>query len=108
MRYLASISYDGSKFYGFQRLNGHKTIQHELETALTKINKNLVIVKGAGRTDRGVHAFNQKAHFDLSIDIDCDHLKRAINSLVGPSIYIKDVKEVSDDFHARFDVKEKV
>jgi tRNA pseudouridine38-40 synthase len=108
MRYLASVGYDGSKYYGFQRLKGHKTIQNELEVALSKINKNLVIVKGAGRTDRGVHAFNQKVHFDLSIDIDEDHLKRAINSLLSPGLYVNDIKIVSDDFHARFDVKEKV
>ena len=50
MRYKASISYDGSKFYGFQRLKNKLNIQETLEKALTKINKSLVVVKGAGRT----------------------------------------------------------
>ena len=52
MRYLASVSYDGSKFYGFQRLKNKKSVQGELEKVLTTINKTMVLVKGAGRTDR--------------------------------------------------------
>ncbi len=107
MRYLASISYDGSKFYGFQKLNNHRTVQNELENILTKINKSYVSVKGAGRTDRGVHAFGQCVHFDLNINIDVDHLKEAMNSLLHKSIYVNYCKEVSDDFHARFDCLEK-
>src|SRR5574344_2239372 len=108
IRYVASISYNGSKFYGFQRLKDHKTVQEEIEKALTKINKSLILVKGAGRTDRGVHAFNQKIHFDLNIDINEEHLKWAMNSLLKPNIYVNDVKEVNSDFHARFDVKYKI
>ena len=102
MRYLAKISYDGSKFYGFQKLNNHKTVQEELEKALTKINKSLVLVKGAGRTDRGVHAFNQGISFELNITIDVLHLKEAINSLIDKSIYVNEVVEMNKDFHARF------
>lgn len=108
MRYLASVSYDGSKFYGFQKLTNHKTVQSELEKALTKINKTIVVVKGAGRTDRGVHAFNQMVHFDLTIDIDPNRLKNAINSLVDDGMHINYCKYVSDAFHARFDVKKKI
>ena len=86
MRYLASISYDGSKFYGFQRLKNKKTVQGELEKVLTHINKTMVLVKGAGRTDRGVHAFDQKVHFDLNIKIDEKHLLTAVNSRLDPSL----------------------
>jgi tRNA pseudouridine38-40 synthase len=107
MRYLISISYDGSKFQGFQRLKNNESVQGLIEKALTKINKEQVIIKGAGRTDRGVHALNQKAHFDLNINITPDNLKKAINSLVKPYIYITDCKIVDDNFHARFLVKEK-
>ncbi len=107
MRYLITIKYDGSKFNGFQRLKENDSVQKKIEEALTKINKSQVIIKGAGRTDRGVHAIAQKAHFDLNINIDVDHLKRAINSLVKPYIYISDCEVVNDDFHARFLVKEK-
>lgn len=108
MRYLASVSYDGSKFYGFQKLNNYHTIQDELEKALTKINKTFVAVKGAGRTDRGVHAFNQKITFDLDVNIPTDHIKEAVNSIIDKSIYINDVVEVADNFHARFDAKKKI
>ena len=107
MSYLIKIAYDGSKFYGFQRLNEEVTVQKTLEEALTKINKQSVVIKGAGRTDRGVHANLQCASFTLDINIDCDGLKEALNSLVKPYIYVKEVVEVSDDFHARFDVTKK-
>lgn len=104
MRYLISVSYDGSKFYGFQRLNKKKTVQSELEKALTKINKTMVVVKGAGRTDRGVHARDQKVHFDLNVNIPPDRLVNAINSLVEPYIKVNKAEIVDDDFHARFNV----
>lgn len=104
MRYKASISYDGSKFYGFQRLKNKQSIQETLEKALTKINKNIVVVKGAGRTDRGVHAYNQMVHFDLNITIPEERLKNAINSLVEPHIHVNYCEKVNDDFHARFNV----
>jgi tRNA pseudouridine38-40 synthase len=107
MSYLIKIAYDGSKFYGFQRLNEEVTVQKTLEEALTKINKQNVVIKGAGRTDRGVHANCQCASFSLDINIDSEGLKEALNSLVKPYIYIKDVIEVDDEFHARFDVTKK-
>lgn len=107
MRYLISISYDGSKFNGFQRLKENNSIQKLIEDALTKINKKEVAIKGAGRTDRGVHALDQKAHFDLDINITPNGLKKAINSLVKPFVYITDCIEVDDNFHARFNVRKK-
>lgn len=107
MRFLASVSYDGSNFYGFQRLNKNRSVQKELEKVLTKINKSPVIVKGAGRTDRGVHALDQKCHFDMDIKINEIGLKKALNSMLPSDIYINSVKCVSDDFHARFLVKKK-
>lgn len=107
MNYLIEISYDGSKFFGFQRLNEEISVQKVLEEALTKINKQSVEVKGAGRTDRGVHANGQCVSFKLDIDIDENGLKRALNSLIKPYIYVKNVKIVDDDFHARFSVKKK-
>lgn len=107
MRYLMTVSYDGSKFYGFQRINNGFSIQRSLETALSKINKKNVEVKGAGRTDRGVHAYGQKVSFDLDIDIEPERLKKAINSLLNDYIRVSDCILVSDDFHARFNVLRK-
>ena len=108
MRYLVEIEYDGSNFYGFQRLNGKRTVQEELEKALTIINKKNVLIKGAGRTDKNVHAYGQRAHFDLDINIPVDNLRLALNDIVPNDIYIKDIKEVDNNFHARFDVKKKI
>ena len=94
MRYLITFSYDGSKYKGYQKQPNEVTIQGELERA-------------SGRTDAGVHALNQKAHFDLDINITSEKLKIALNSLLPGDIYVKEVEEVDSDFHARFNVKEK-
>jgi len=102
MRFLLSVQYDGSNFYGFQRLNNERSVQGELEKALTKINKAEVTIKGAGRTDRGVHAKDQKCHCDLDISITEEGLKKALNSMLPQDIYITKCEKVSSDFHARF------
>lgn len=108
MKYLIKVSYDGSKFYGFQRLNNEISVQKVLEDALSKINKEKVEIKGAGRTDRGVHALDQGVSFSLDVDITSFGLKKALNSLIGPYIFVKSVQEVDDSFHARFNVIQKV
>lgn len=105
--YYMSVSYDGSKFYGFQRLKGKISVQECLENALTKINKSEVLVKGAGRTDRGVHALDQGVSFALNQSVPPERLKNALNSLVNPYIKVNDVAIVDEKFHARFSVKSK-
>lgn len=107
MNYLIRIAYDGSKFYGFQRLKGKISVQDVLERALSKINKSFVEVKGAGRTDRGVHANGQCVSFHLDVNISCEGLKKGLNSLIGPYIRIKDCALVNENFHARFNVLKK-
>ena len=107
MKYFASVSYDGSKFYGFQRLEDYDTVQKELERALDIINKNFVAVKGAGRTDRGVHAYSQGVCFELNGSVPTEKLKDVINRLLNNYVHINYVEEVSDDFHPRFDAKKK-
>src|SRR5690606_35433988 len=64
-------------------------------------------IYASGRTDALVHALNQKAHFDLDINIETENLLKAMNSLLPKDIYIKKIEEVSPDFHARFNVKAK-
>lgn len=108
MKYLITVTYDGSKYYGFQRLNDLPSIQKELEDALSVINKDKVYVKGSGRTDRGVHALGQKCHFELKYDIPCERLVNAINSLLSNYVRVIDCIKVNDDFHARFSVKKKI
>ena len=77
MKYVVTMSYDGSKFLGFQRAKSGPSVQEVLEKALTKIDKAKVLVKGAGRTDRGVHALGQAASFELKHDIEPERLKNA-------------------------------
>lgn len=108
MRYLITLAYDGSKYKGYQKQPRVKTIQGELERALKEINNDKQVdISASGRTDAKVHAYNQKAHFDLDIKITCDKLKQALNSIIPGDIYVKSVVEVKDDFHARFNVKAK-
>lgn len=107
MRYLITVSYDGSKFNGFQRLKNDDSVQKELENALSIINKSDVLVKGSGRTDRGVHALGQKCHFNLDVYVPEERIVNAINSLVSKYIRVVDAKIVEDSFHARFSVKKK-
>ncbi|MEG2028605.1 MAG: tRNA pseudouridine(38-40) synthase TruA [Bacilli bacterium] len=103
-----TFSYDGSKYKGYQKQPKIKTIQGEIEKALKIINDNQKVdISASGRTDAGVHALNQKAHFDLMMNITCDKLKNAINSLIPKDIYIKSILEVNDNFHARFNVRAK-
>ena len=101
------VSYDGSGFYGFQRLNEYRTVQKVLEEALGVINKGDVLVKGASRTDKGVHAYGQMIHFDIDYDIPADRLMYAVNRILDNDIRVLDCKKVSNDFHARFNVKRK-
>ena len=103
MRYFMTFSYDGSDFKGYQKQSRARTVQGELEKVLTKVNgENSVSVVASGRTDAGVHAMNQKAHFDLDKKIDCDKFLHGVNSLLPEDIYVKSLEEVSENFHARF------
>jgi len=108
MRYLITFSYDGTNFNGYQKQDGLRTIQEEMEKALTFINGGKeVFLVSSGRTDKGVHALCQKAHVDISVDITEYKLKRAMNSNLTNEIHVINVEKVSDDFHARYMVKEK-
>lgn len=107
MRYLAKVSYDGSGFFGFQRLNEERCVQGELERAISIVNKKNTIVKGASRTDKGVHAYGQMIHFDLDYEIPVDRLKCALNDILDRDVRILEIKKVDDEFHARFKVLKK-
>ena len=105
MKYLMTFSYDGTNFSGYQKQPRERTVQKVIEEALKEINGGkLVGICASGRTDAGVHALNQKAHFELSKNIACDKLQKGINSLLPEDVYVKKIEEVKDDFHARFNV----
>ena len=108
MRFLIRFSYDGTIYHGFQIQPGLPTIEEELKKALTKVNNNIPTNPVAtGRTDHGVHALCQYAHADLAVNITENKLKRALNSNLPDDIHIISTKHVSDDFHARYNVKGK-
>lgn len=105
MRYFMTFSYDGNDFAGYQKQPDKRTVQGELEKVLKKVSGNQDIsVHASGRTDSGVHAMNQKAHFDVdSVNFsDCDKVLHSVNSLLPSDIYVKKIEEVNSDFHARF------
>ena len=108
MRYLMTFSYDGTNYNGYQKQPNKNTVQDKIEQALFKITNTNITIHSSGRTDSKVHALNQKAHFDLDKEMDLYKLKKGINSLIPDDIYIKDIVEVKDDFHARFNVKKKI
>ena len=107
MKYLIRFSYDGTDFYGYQKQNNKKTIQGDIESALEIRFGKHISIYSSGRTDRCVHAINQYAHFEIDKEIDTYKLIKYLNDKLDDAIYIKDIKKVKDDFHARFSYKEK-
>ena len=109
MRYFMTFSYDGSRYKGYQKQPKVKTVQGEIEKALKTINGGKKVdIHASGRTDAGVHAYNQKAHFDLEMKhITPEKLKDGLNSLLPKDIYIKDITIIDKEFHARYNVKAK-
>ena len=108
MRYLIKFSYDGTNFSGYQRQDGQRTIQEEMEKALKGINGGIdTILNSSGRTDKGVHALCQMAHVDINVNITPYKLKRAMNSNLPSDIHVINTEVVDDNFHARYMVKEK-
>ncbi len=108
MRYFMTFSYDGTAYSGYQKQPDKMTIQDELEKVLYKLNGDKAVsVCSSGRTDAGVHALNQKAHFDMDKEYDVELLKNSINKMLPGDIYIKKIEIVDDNFHARFNVSAK-
>ncbi|WP_281950670.1 tRNA pseudouridine(38-40) synthase TruA [Nitrosophilus kaiyonis] len=108
MRIKAVISYDGSRFFGFQsQKHTNKTIQGYIKRALNRVGIDSKIV-ASGRTDTGVHATNQVIHFDIPKHwSDLEKLKNYLNRYLFPSIKIKNLYIVNDNFHARYWAKKR-
>lgn len=103
MKFFMTFSYDGTNFNGYQKQPKKRTVQKEIEDVLKEINGGKdVSIFSSGRTDAGVHALNQKAHFLLDIKISPDRLIKGMNSLLPSDIYVKNIEMVDDEFHARF------
>lgn len=108
LRYKITIQYDGTNYFGWQMQSHKRTIQKEIENAISPLNNNKrIIVTAAGRTDTGVHALGQVAHFDLDTKLKATQLRKAINARLQKDIRIVDVINVSNEFHARFSAKKR-
>lgn len=107
MKYLINLSYDGSKFYGFQKQNRWVTVQGEIEKTLSQIFNKKIQTIGASRTDKGVHAYNQYVHFICPEIDDTKKFLNSLNKMIDKSIYIKNIYKVGNDFSSRHDVKKK-
>ncbi len=96
------IAYDGRPYSGWQRQEGEKTVQEEIEKVLSSVLDEEVTLYGSGRTDSGVHALRQGAHFDTRSRISAEKFKIILNTHLEKSIRIVSSDEVGPDFHARF------
>ena len=102
-----TVSYDGTRFVGWQRQAEGESIQGLLEDALGRLEGGPVTVQGAGRTDAGVHAVAQVASAAVTVRHDAATILRAVNAQLPPDIRVTDVLDVADSFQARFNARAK-
>lgn len=103
MRYFITLSYDGTRYHGWQAQPNGISVQETLQKALSTLLRQAMEVVGAGRTDAGVHAKMMVAHFDINSQLlDCAQLVYKLNKILPPDIAVQKVEPVEDDMHARF------
>lgn len=107
MNYKLLLQYDGTDFHGWQSQDGLRTVQGELERALSLIDDRRVNVFGSGRTDAGVHAEGQVASVEIQREISPTKLRNAINGNVGRDMRVLEAEVVSSEFHARYSARGK-
>ncbi len=103
-----TVTYDGTNYKGWQVQKNDPTIQGIIEEKLGIILNQPIRVTGSGRTDAGVHAIMQVAHFCTDSQIDIGILHKGLNSLLPPDIVIKEMSLADNDFHARYSAKSRV
>ena len=102
-RYKLTFEYDGSLFFGWQKQPDVRTVEEEIEKALSKLYQSEIDIIGQGRTDSGVHAFKQVAHTDLPEQYSIGKIEHAMNGLLPEDVSLISIEEVHAEFHARFD-----
>ncbi len=103
MRYRLTLEYDGAPFVGWQRQDNGPSVQGALEIAIEKLSGERVTVTGAGRTDAGVHALGQVAHFDLVKEFEPGKVRDALNHHLRPDpVSVLEAAVADGEFHARF------
>jgi tRNA pseudouridine38-40 synthase len=101
------IEYDGTAYHGWQRQKSDRSIQAEIEKALAVMTRQTVPLAASGRTDAGVHALGQVAHFVCETAIEPEAFFLGLNSLLPEDIVVKACENVPVDFHARYDARRK-
>lgn len=107
MNIKIEISYEGTKYSGWQKQKNSLGIQGEIELAIEKATGKKVSLVGSGRTDAGVHAISQVANFDVDTTIPIEKMAEVITNFLPKDISIKKAEEVEDNFHARFSAHRK-
>lgn len=101
------VEYDGTNYAGWQRQENALAVQQVIEEKLRRLTKEPIVIHGASRTDAGVHALGQSAHFDTACAIPEDKFCFALNTMLPPDIRIRESRQVPETFHARFSTKGK-
>lgn len=101
-RYFIYLSYDGTRYHGWQIQPNGISVQEEIQKALSTLLRMDMEIVGAGRTDAGVHARVMAAHFDTDKTVDCQNLAYKLNRLLPKDISVSKVMPVANDMHARF------
>lgn len=107
-RYRFAVEYLGTAYAGWQFQPGQKTVQEALETALKTCLRADITVLGSGRTDAGVHARAQVAHFDCDAVLDARRVEHSVNALTPDDIVVRRMEACREDFHARFDATSRI
>ena len=102
MRYFITLSFDGTRYHGWQIQPNGISVQETLQESLSTLLREPVEVVGAGRTDAGVHARMMVAHFDSECSIDCPQLLYRLNKILPQDIAVQKLQPVAADMHARF------
>jgi len=106
-RILLTIQYNGAGYRGWQRQKNGVSIQAVIEDALSKIVGHKVVIHGSGRTDTGVHAYGQTAHFDTESKLPLYKIVGGVNAFLPSDIRALDANDVDSDFHARYSTRSK-
>ncbi len=107
MRVLLTVQYDGGRYNGWQAQPSGNTVQQVIEEAILSATGSRAVITGSGRTDSGVHALRQKAHFDTDFNVPAEKFVYILNRFLPNDVKILSSVQVDEDFNARYSAKQK-